>query len=312
MANKQLPRSVVSLLAFALIVGALIGCSRSGSPTTDGSAPTSVPLPTADPGPSDPNTSTDLSTVTRSTAATTSTTSSNQQNASDDGFAWAPWGPASPDDPPPYQWYGSLERRDCDGLRSAVGDEPGRELWRALVAVCDAAISGDQTQWRVAQDAAQSVPAATSPGCLERAARALLNNALDWHKRNPGRQPAVKFPASGSKAACAFSIEDVRLVDKDGQTVDGPLEGPTSGGTLLAITGQGIDEPTEIRIGDRPAQVEENVFVQQAIVVRTPASDKTGVVKIQLRNRAGEVVAKETFQYIQSSGKPSSGTGTTP
>lgn len=223
----------------------------------------------------------------------------------DDGFAWTPWGPASPLDPPPFQWYGALERRNCAGLWSALGDVEGRELWRALAAVCDAVIGGDQTQWTVAQRTARTVPAADNAGCLERAARALLARALEWHERNPGRQPKLRFPASGSKVACAFAIDEVHLVDADGQRLDGPLQGPVDGGTLLQIIGRGIDEPTDIRVGGRSVAVDKTVFVERGFVIRTPAADEAGTVRIRLRNRAGEVVAPVTFRYVEPSAQPS-------
>jgi hypothetical protein len=254
--------------------------SADGTPTAGPPTATGTPLPPTVPPPPEPV-------------------------PADDGFAWVPWGPASPFDPPPVQWYGALERRDCANLRAAVSDVPGRDLWRALAAVCDATIGGDETQWTVAQEVARTVPAANEPGCLERAARALLTRALEWHERHPDRQPKVRFAAPGSKVACAFAIDVVRRVDEDGQPLAGPLEGPLGGGTLLQIVGRGIDEPTEIRVGDRSASVDKTVFVEQGLVIRTPAVDKPGTVRIRVRNRAGAVVAPVTFRYVEPSAGPS-------
>lgn len=310
MTTWQLSRSVAFTLTLALIAGVLTGCGGSNPPDSAGGSPSIPVSPSATgPGKSTPATPS-MTGPGKSTPATRSTTGLNNQKDPDEGFAWAPWGPASPADPPPSQWYGNLERRNCAGLRSAVADVPGRELWRALAAVCDAAIGGDKAQWQVAQNAARAVPTGSDPGCLERAARALLKRALDWYERNPGRQPAVRFPAVGSNVACAFRIETVRVVDVNGQPLGGPLEGPVAGGTLLAISGQGIDEPTEIRIGGRRAEIEANISVEpisveRAIVVRTPGADKVGAATIRLRNRAGEVVAMATFRYVEPSGGPS-------
>src|SRR3954468_811327 len=46
----------------------------------------------------------------------TPSTQSSQSSSDTDGFSWSRYGPADPNDPPPYQWYGRLERHDCAGL----------------------------------------------------------------------------------------------------------------------------------------------------------------------------------------------------
>jgi IPT/TIG domain len=212
---------------------------------------------------------------------------------SDDGFDWAPWGPADPGDPPPYDWYGSLERRQCEALNATDDD-----VWRALGAVCAAAIDGDQSQWTVAKTLAANGGTHDPTSCLERAARALLHRALAWHERNPGRQPTVRFPVTGSTTACPFEIDTVRLW-KDGEEVEGTLEGPVTGGTELAIRGSGLsDDPTQVLISGREAKrVITDVGTTVLLVVETPQVDQPLTAEIQVRNRAGEVVAPVTFRY---------------
>jgi hypothetical protein len=169
--------------------------------------------------------------------------------------------------------------------------------------VCAAAVEGDQNQWATAEAAAKTVPAGGFGSCLEVAAKALLQRALAWHERNPGRQPALRLPAAGSKTACPFRIDQVRLVDQEGQALEGPLEGSVTGGTLLLISGQGIRHPTQIRIAGQPADLVLDVPVDgSSIVVRTPPVDHPQAAQIRLRNRAGEVVAPVTFRYLAPGG----------
>jgi hypothetical protein len=226
----------------------------------------------------------------------------------DDGFAWAPWGPADTTAPPPKQWYARLERvhQNCDQLED-YGDGPG--LWPALRAVCRAAVEGDQSQWAVAANAAKELGDPTSgvPPCMEQAARALLQRALAWHERHPGSRPDVQFPAEGSKPVCAFRIDEVRSAAQDlngaWKVADGPLEGPTTGNTPLALIGRGIDHPTQARIAGVLVEIEDSWVDPDSLVVtvfvRTPKVDTAQAASIYPRNRAGELPAPATFQYLK-------------
>jgi hypothetical protein len=165
--------------------------------------------------------------------------------------------------------------------------------------VCAAAIEGDQSQWTMAMVLAAKGGSHDPASCLERAARALLQRALAWHQRNPGRQPTVRFPTRGSSTACPFRIDKVRLW-KDGQPVDGPLEGPVTGGTELVISGPGLsDDPTQVLVAGREAKRTGTDVVGTSFLlfVETPAVDRPLTAEIRVRNSAGEVVAPVTFQY---------------
>jgi hypothetical protein len=225
----------------------------------------------------------------------------------DDGFAWAPWGPADTTAPPPKQWYGRLERvrENCNELE-VYGDGPG--LWPALLAVCRAAVEDTQSQWAVAVSAAKELgePTEGVPACMEQAARALLRRALAWHERNPDRQPDVQFPTEGSKPVCDFKIQEVRRAAQDlngnWEAVGGLLEGRTTDNTPLALIGRGIDHPKEARIAGVSVKIEDWRVDPDSLVVevfvRTPKVDRAPqAASIYLRNRAGELLAPATFQY---------------
>lgn len=275
-------------VATTIAVVAALAAACGGADQSDTAGPTPTPTPTASPVPSVP--------PTRITNAPGPGPVPGPTQA-DGGFAWVPWGPASPADPPPFQWYGNLERRDCGRLRDAVGDEPGRGLWRALAAVCAVVVDKDPSQWEVAKTAARSASGSDGSPCLEREARALLARALAWHERHPGEIPDVVFPSAGSPVACAFRIVEVHAVDENGDPVGGALAGPLSGGTAVVITGQGIDEPTAILFGGRPALPADDVPAGSGLAVRAPEGERPGPVQIRLRNRAGEVVAPVPFVY---------------
>jgi hypothetical protein len=181
----------------------------------------------------------------------------------------------------------------------------GTGLWPALAAVCDAAIDDNQSQWLVAIDAAKELggPTRLDPR-LEQEARALVERALAWHERNPGRRAIVRFPAPGSKTVLDFDITNVSLANQDGKPIGGTLTGPQDGGTLLAIIGHGINRPTEVRIAGRPAKILHNLTNESAdppfevrVVVSTPEVTDAVTADIRLTNRAGEKIASKKFEY---------------
>jgi hypothetical protein len=112
---------------------------------------------------------------------------------SDDGLAWVPFGPNDPQIPNDWAGYRALAQRDCDGVASRVNRD--NKLWQALIAVCAAAVRGDQDQWGPAAKALAASGGAHlfsdngNPDlCLEGVVRGLLERALAWHRRQPGAQ----------------------------------------------------------------------------------------------------------------------------
>jgi len=242
--------------------------------------------------------------------SSTSSGSTGSTVQADDGFGWVPFGPSSPEDPPPSPWYGVIEDGSCSDIAAAGADVEEGVLSRALAAVCDAAIRGDQSKWKVAQSAAAELAAGgsgSSPGgCLEAAARALLKRALAWHAAHPGERPVVRYPRPGDRTACPFRITKVTVVDDtpDHQPMTGPLAGPVTGGTLLAIDGDGFTQRLEVRIAGHRAQIVQ--FPSSGgLIVATPGVSHplSGVIRVV--NRAGQVRAAPTFHYVAATGATS-------
>ena len=221
-----------------------------------------------------------------------------------------PFGPSDPGDPPPNRWYGPLADHNCGRLTQALQDEPGGALWTAVAAVCAAVIDGDQRQWTVA--VSQAAAAADSgdgdsgsTGCLADAARALLARALAWHQDHPHTRPHVTLPRAGQQTACAFRITSITLVDADGNPVVGALSGPVTGGTHLAISGDGLGTSPTVLIAGHRAAVVSSEGSGGAIIVAAPAVSHPLVGRIRVGNEAGQLLAPVGFRYVAAPGTSS-------
>ena len=140
--------------------------------------------------------------------------------STDDGFAWVPFGPADPSDPPPEQLFGALERRRCAGVEFS-SDPP----WPALAAVCRAAVEGDESQWALAESAADDPGGDT--GCFADAARALLD-----------------VPWSSGKTLCPVQGQHRSVTWRGRSTLVPPTRpwatDPVTGGTMSRINGTSL------------------------------------------------------------------------
>lgn len=214
--------------------------------------------------------------------------------SSDDGFAWLPFGPAAPSSPPPFQWYGELERGQCSGTGSGV--------WAALIAVCRAAINGDQTQWAVAANTDMSGGSGGPGDCLAQAGRTTVHRALTWHQRHPDARPIVRMAAPGEPTACEFRITSVTLAASASwptcaTPLSGPLQGPVTGNTLLILNVMALDGDVKVLVAGQPATIVcPNLDM---IAILTPPVDHAQTATIQLSNIAGEITAPVEFAYTQ-------------
>jgi len=267
----------------------------TSSTSTDGSGSTATATST--------QTTTSTSTSTSTSTGSSTSTSSSTTNS---GFCWALQGPADPDDPPDSSWYAVMQEAgngNCSRLRSEVPGQgsggPPPALWRALAAVCAAAVEGDESQWTTAEEEATGVHAS---GCLERAALDLLERALAWHQENPDRTPRVTVPGKAATTAC-FEITGVSNADGTGDGAE--LQGSVDGGTPLIIAGRGIEDPDQVLIGGRPAVIGSSGPEGASVIeveVMTPSATAPGAARIELWKNGRGAIAEETFLYTDASG----------
>lgn len=159
---------------------------------------------------------------------------------------WLPPGPAAPANPPPYQWYGSLE----DAVRSAAScPQTDHPFWSSLAAVCRAAWTNRPADWAAAERAASAVPAES--GCLEAAAVALRTRLLEAHRQDP--RPLRIVPAAAGGTACPVAVTAVtrsfQVYDPGLREVTGPACGSLAGGWQVTVEGTGLGRPDSVAVG---------------------------------------------------------------
>ncbi|HEX7188412.1 MAG TPA: IPT/TIG domain-containing protein [Actinomycetes bacterium] len=256
-------------------------------------------------------TSTSTSTATTSTATSGTGTSSPSPSTPSvtttrtrpTRVAWVPFGPASPGSPPPFGWYGALEDRDCEGLRTrAEGDSIGdqgpdqvRPIYLALAYACSAAVEGDQADWTLAVSAADGVDRSVDYGCLDGAALGLLDRLVEAHTAAPDLPVRLR---EGRGTACPFEVTAVKLLGSDGVAVDGPASGPVAGGTTVQVSGKGFVDVTAVRFGDVAAGAPELSPGADSLVVTAPPAAEPGPVRVVVESPAGMAASEPgAFTY---------------
>lgn len=181
------------LAAAGCVVGLLSGCGESRGPTIDPTAVDGV-------GTDGETTSDDDPGERGSTSG-----SSAGGESSTESLAWVPFGPADPTSPTPsWPVYRRLAQGDCSGLAAYLAEEGGSvgSFGTALVAVCRAAVDGQQGQWEVARTFKDADTSGLANDCLAAVLKDLLDRAVAWHDRNPGRAD-VAFSQVAGTTACA-------------------------------------------------------------------------------------------------------------
>jgi hypothetical protein len=117
-----------------------------------------------------------------------------------------PYGPKDPTAPIPGPWpaYNAFAQHDCSELQSQA--EGFGDLGQAMVALCLAAVEGRQDQWEAAK--ALAAEKASSNGCLNGQVKGLLDRALAWHERHPGRKPTVRVQRVAGQTDCGQEATD--------------------------------------------------------------------------------------------------------
>lgn len=130
-----------------------------------------------------------------------------EESGSIEGLAWVPFGPKDPTFPTPtWPAYNSFADGKCAQLRDYLGNEgsgiASSDLAKAMVAVCAAAIEGQEGQWSVAQAHADPDPSGILDSCLGSAIKELLNRALAWHQQHPTQTPVVQLQPVAGRTEC--------------------------------------------------------------------------------------------------------------
>jgi hypothetical protein len=117
-----------------------------------------------------------------------------------------PFGPGDPTIPTPsWPAYRAFANGDCGALQAYLGTSEGASLadfGKAMAAVCEAAVHGRQDRWELAAKLAAADPAPLANNCLAALVKDLLDRAVAWHRRHPGRNPAVRFQRLAGETEC--------------------------------------------------------------------------------------------------------------
>lgn len=159
-------------------------------------------------------TSSSIGTQASTSTASGSTQSSSRSTEPDDELAWVPFGPDDPAYPTPgWDAYYYFLAHDCDKLSNDVQSKSGH-LYESAVAVCYAAVDGQQSQWDVAAKAFKARTAADAIGpapCVDDTIANMVSALLTWHDSHPGRQPHLTFPQTANRrTACSHDHNSVQ------------------------------------------------------------------------------------------------------
>jgi len=166
------------LAVLALAFGLVSGCSALGGDQT----------------PQDNGNTPPAATTSASSDPSDNGNGSNGNGSEDDdsveGLAWVPFGPKDPTNPTPtWPTYNSFAEGKCAQLRDYLGNEgagiAASDLAKAMVAVCAAAIEGQEDQWKVAEAHADPDLSGILDSCLGAAIKELLEVAdkhLTWRR----------------------------------------------------------------------------------------------------------------------------------
>ena len=169
---------------------------------------------------------------------------SGSSGSPDTGLAWVPFGPDDPKFPTPgWDVYYYFLAHDCGSLQSSVqtpGDGFGN-LYKAAVAVCRAAVDGDQSQWSVASGAFADRGDGVVIGpasCVDDTIASMVSTLLEWHEKHPGRQPDLTFPRTvDGRTACSRDNNKIAGPDDSSESsTTSPTESTESSTTTTSKT----------------------------------------------------------------------------
>lgn len=237
-----------------------------------------------------------------SSASGSSPTGASPPAAAPD-IPWLPPGPASEGNPPPQQWYQTLQGHRCAAIANQIPepDPTGdRGMFRALALACLAAPRADDPRWAEVGRLSRGMPSFSD--CLEHAAGDLLRRILTVRAQFPG-QPVRFAPPPAGGFACPFGFEWVELLGDPQAAACGPV----TGGTDILLVGPNLIRPTTVTVGGvtvPPADVSE--YGRDRIQVKTPPAPagRPGPVPVVLTLYGRRLVAPgRPFTYVADPGQ---------
>lgn len=167
-------------------------------------------------------------------------------------LSWVPFGPTDPDVPTPsWPAYNAFASGDCAAVERVTAEQGLGEFGAAMVAVCRAAVEGQQDQWEEVAAFAGADPSVLANDCLAPLVSDLLQRALDWHARHPGQTPDVELvqvagqTECGAQSAAANGTDGGATGDPDGGTGGEPADGATDGSGDGTTDGSGDGDTGE-------------------------------------------------------------------
>ena len=222
--------AAVTLLATGLVVTA---CSVTSENSSGGGSSASSTTGTVVNTASTPTSSSGSSSG--SSASGSSDSGSGSESTDSSGVAWVPFGPDDPKFPTPgWDVYYYFLAHNCNALQSDVQtpDAGFGSLYDAAVAVCRAAVDGEQGQWSVAAAAFDKSGGGAAIGpasCVDETISTMVATLLAWHDQHPGQQPDLTFPQTpDGRTACSRDNNSIAGPAPQSSTIDSTTTTPST------------------------------------------------------------------------------------
>jgi len=284
---RRLVISAATLTALVTMIacGGGDGADPSAKTSDAGSTPTQTP--TSDEDPEDGSGSSDTSQDQNGGGS-----GGGGGGKGDKGFKYVPWGPNDPPIPEQYAVLAATGGKppNCDGLADV---KPEGAFWQAALAVCRAIVEG--ATWPATTTVPEPPPDANKyEVCLNAELTEMLKRALRWQADNPGRQPAVEYPAESTISPCQARIYEVRVL---GEAELDASESRLPDGVPLAITGSAMDrDPLTVTVDGQLAEFTGDFLVPApdgdglaTVVVLAPPADQPHTAEIVVSTFRGRI-----------------------
>jgi hypothetical protein len=135
-----------------------------------------------------------------------------------ESLTWVPFGPSDPDFPTPsWPAYNAFADGKCSALEAYTSEQDLGDVGRAMVALCFAAVEGQEDRWDEVAELADADPSPLVNDCLEPIVSELIHRAVAWHEQNPGETPEVQFERVGGQTPCGEQSAEQNGTDGGGE-----------------------------------------------------------------------------------------------